>query len=221
MRTINEAIIHCTATRRNWMKGHDVNAKRDEFRRWHVEDNGWDDIGYHYIIDYDGSIAIGRTVPVIGAHVSGHNDYSIGIALVGGHGSSETDQFQQHYTDAQDRALRKLLDELKSKYGFTKISGHNEYAAKACPGFSVKAWYKKGVQASTYVDPIAAKIDKVGKDLGKGAAGTGVGWGASRLWASAPEWAIDALWAGGIALGFVAATMVLVRLKRTWFNGKN
>jgi hypothetical protein len=43
-------IVHCSAT----PEGRDVKA--EEVRRWHVEENGWSDIGYHWIIELDGEL---------------------------------------------------------------------------------------------------------------------------------------------------------------------
>lgn len=140
MREITEAIIHCTATRADWWKTRTTNQKVEEIRRWHVEDNGWSDIGYHFLIDRNGKVATGRPIERDGAHVRGRNKGTIGICLFGGHGSSETDAFADNFTPEQDKALRKLLGDLQKKYGFTRISGHNEWAAKACPGFKVQRW---------------------------------------------------------------------------------
>lgn len=142
MRAINHLIIHCTATRADWRAGSKTSAKVSEVRKWH-KDRGWSDIGYHYLIDRDGTVATGRPVERTGAHVKGKNTGSIGIALFGGHGSSENDAFEDNFTLSQDRALRGLIDKLQSQYpNATKISGHNEFAAKACPGFRVDRWLK-------------------------------------------------------------------------------
>lgn len=141
MRRINEIIIHCAATRPDWMKGHSAEAKRDEILRWHVEERGWRDIGYHYFIDRDGRTVPGRSLQTQGAHTRGHNANSIGICLAGGHGSSENDKFSDNYTFEQEQALRVLINELKVRVpGIKKITGHNQYAAKACPGFNVPRW---------------------------------------------------------------------------------
>ena len=155
MRPINEIIVHCSATRPEWMERFPLSRKVEEIRLWHTRDRGWKDIGYHYLIDRDGTIATGRPVEQVGAHVQGHNTGTIGVCLIGGHGSSETDRFDQHFTGAQEKALRTLLADLKRRHpGVTKISGHNQYAAKACPGFSVPAWY---VGAKPPVKPEPAK----------------------------------------------------------------
>ena len=145
MRDINEIIIHCTATRANWREGQRTSTKVAEVKRWHTapkpEGRGWSDIGYHLLIDRDGTVAKGRPIERNGAHVVGHNTGTIGVSLFGGHGSAETDAFADNFTQAQNAALRKLINDLRSEYpNITKITGHNEYAAKACPGFNVSKW---------------------------------------------------------------------------------
>lgn len=155
MRPLNEVIVHCTATRPEWMVGATLVAKVAQIRVWHTRDNGWRDIGYHFLIDRDGAVATGRPLEQVGAHTQGKNTGTIGIALVGGHGSAATDKFQEHFTPEQDRALRKLLADLRSKYpSITKVSGHNQYAAKACPGFNVPSWLAEAARK-----PVAKPVD--------------------------------------------------------------
>jgi len=139
---VDEIIVHCSATRPDWYRSLSLQAKRDEIRRWHLA-NGWSDIGYHWLIDRDGAVLSGRPETVIGSHVAGHNSGSIGICLIGGHGSSESDPFLRNFTAAQDVTLRQLIAGVSARTRITKVSGHNEYAAKACPGFNVPAWFKE------------------------------------------------------------------------------
>ena len=141
MRDINEIIIHCTDTPPSWGQMLTPRQQLAEIRRWHVEENGWKDIGYHYIVTRDGTVVKGRPVDQVGAHVKGHNANSIGVCLIGGKGGTADDSFSQHFTDAQNAALRNLIDALRRDFpAIKKISGHNEYAAKACPCFRVAAW---------------------------------------------------------------------------------
>lgn len=139
---VREIIVHCSDTRPDWMADRPISEKRAEIRRWHMEDRGWRDIGYHWVIDRDGKIASGRLETVIGAHVEGHNSGTIGICLIGGHGCSASDQFSEHFTTAQDVTLRGLLQGIGMRTQISTISGHNQYAAKACPGFHVPTWLK-------------------------------------------------------------------------------
>jgi N-acetyl-anhydromuramyl-L-alanine amidase AmpD len=140
VRPIKELIIHCTATRPDWWKSRTANQKVREVRKWHVEDRGWSDIGYHFLIDRDGTVVEGRPLERAGAHVKGRNKDSIGIALFGGHGAAESDRFADNFTPEQAEALETLLDRLREEFNVRTIRGHNEYAAKACPGFRVRDW---------------------------------------------------------------------------------
>lgn len=135
MRKINKLIVHCSAT----PEGKDI--KTETIRSWHVNNNHWKDIGYHYIIELDGSIHKGRDENAIGAHCSGQNANSIGICYIGGvakDGKTPKDT----RTDAQKQSLIELLKELKAKYPNATIHGHREFAAKACPSFDAKYEYK-------------------------------------------------------------------------------
>lgn len=149
-RPISEIIVHTTATRPEWWKSRTVNQKIKEIRRWHVEDRGWSDIGYHYVIDRDGKIGTARPLGRVGAHTKGHNTGSVGIALLGGFGGAQDDGFDAHYTPAQDKAARELITAIMAKHQIAKISGHNEYAAKACPCFDVQAWWSKSKPRPIY-----------------------------------------------------------------------
>lgn len=135
MRRINKLIVHCSAT----PEGRDI--KTETILGWHVNDNHWSDIGYHYVIELDGSVHTGRPESVIGAHCLGQNANSIGICYVGGltkDGKAPKDT----RTDAQKQALIELLKSLKEKYPNATIHGHREFAAKACPCFDAKNEYK-------------------------------------------------------------------------------
>lgn len=142
MRKLTEIIVHCSATRANWMHDAPVTAKVAEIRRWHVQDRGWRDIGYHYVIDRDGAVALGRPLGQTGSHVKGRNTGTVGICLIGGHGSSAYDDFSDNFTQAQDRALRAVIADLRRKYGNLDVSSHSDYAAKACPGFKADKWLR-------------------------------------------------------------------------------
>ncbi|MBQ0048079.1 MAG: N-acetylmuramoyl-L-alanine amidase [Prevotellaceae bacterium] len=77
MRTINELIIHCSAT----AEGKDFTAA--DIDRWHRV-QGWSGIGYHFVIRLDGTVEPGRPIDKAGAHCSGHNANSLGICYIGG-----------------------------------------------------------------------------------------------------------------------------------------
>ena len=144
MRTINEIIIHCSDTQ----EGCDVKAK--DIRQWHTTPKekggrGWSDIGYHYVVDLNGTIELGRPVERVGAHCIGrdgsdHNSHSIGICYIGGRRIRPDGHWEwaDTRTLAQREALRKLVDMLRAVYPKATVHGHNEFAARACPCFDVR-----------------------------------------------------------------------------------
>lgn len=140
---VDEIVVHCSATTKSWANGKTNKQMLEEIRSWHVKGNGWADIGYHWVIFPDGSVLPGRAETVIGAGVAGHNSGVIHVCLIGGHGSAETDSFDQHFTAAQKKSLLAKLQDISSRTPITRISGHNEWAAKACPGFNVPKFLKE------------------------------------------------------------------------------
>lgn len=129
MRKISEIILHCSDT----PAGREVTV--DDIRRWHVDERGWSDIGYHYVVYLDGTVHEGRPEAIQGAHCRGHNKQSIGICYIGG-GSGEDTR-----TEEQKDALVDLLLILKTKYPDAKIYGHRDFSNKQCPSFDATKEY--------------------------------------------------------------------------------
>lgn len=138
MRTVNKIIVHCSDT----PEGRDDRAA--DIKRWHTakppKGNGWSDIGYHYVIDLDGTVEPGRPVDTVGAHCSGHNADSVGVCYVGGRGTDGLPKDTR--TVPQKFALRTLLKYLLQKYPGAQIYGHRDFANKPCPCFDAKTEYK-------------------------------------------------------------------------------
>ena len=135
MRAINEAIIHYSATPED--KPFDVKDIRD----WHVNGNGWSDIGYHFYIDLYGEIHKGRDIAKIGAHVKGMNRNSIGICYCGGVEVDGKTPKDTRY-DCQKEALTAVIRTLKAMYPEAVVHGHRDFSNKACPSFDATEEYK-------------------------------------------------------------------------------
>lgn len=134
MRPISGLVVHCSAT----PAGRPFRAA--DIDRWHRE-NGWNGIGYHFVIPLDGSIEPGRDLDVAGAHVSGHNARTIGICYVGGMNAQNTAPLDT-LSARQSDALEILLLGLRAKWPNTTIRGHRDYpkVAKACPSLDMRTW---------------------------------------------------------------------------------
>lgn len=128
-RWITKIIVHCAAT----PEGKDFTVA--DIDRWHKV-KGWKCIGYHFVIYRDGSVHEGRPIDMIGAHCKGFNSHSIGICYIGGC-TADGKHAKDTRTPEQKRALRQLLEKLHSKYPNASIHGHNEFANKACPCYSM------------------------------------------------------------------------------------
>lgn len=138
MRDINKIILHCSATR----EGQDIST--ETIRGWHVNERGWSDIGYHYVILLDGTVDKARPVERQGAHVRGHNKGSIGICYVGGCDADMNPKDTR--TDLQKDSLTELISYLMDSYEDATLHGHNEFSSKACPSFNVKEEYKELIE---------------------------------------------------------------------------
>lgn len=167
MRPINLIVVHCTATPNGrWTTAADMDGwhkargfRRDlAARKRFSPDLGH--IGYHHVIYTNGAIANGRGYDEIGAHTSGHNKASLGIAMVG------TDRFSA----AQWESLRGLINALTQQQGLNparypsaRVVGHRDLSPdqdgdgviepqewlKTCPGFDVAAWRRGGMEPLT------------------------------------------------------------------------
>ena len=133
MRRINEIIIHCTATRAN------QSVTLADIDRWHKE-RGFKGIGYHYVIDTNGLILVGRNEIEVGAHCEGRNLNSIGICYIGGLNAGDNHP-EDTRTSQQKDAIIDLIKEIVNRHPIKLITGHNVYANKKCPCFNAKEEY--------------------------------------------------------------------------------
>ena len=134
MRKVTELIWHCTAT----PEGREVTVA--EIDRWHKE-RGWSGIGYHKVVHLDGRVSEGRPETQVGAHVANRNANTIGYTYVGGTEKGNVKKAKDTRTDAQKRTMERLTREAIARYGLTLVSGHSDYANKACPCFNARAEY--------------------------------------------------------------------------------
>jgi N-acetyl-anhydromuramyl-L-alanine amidase AmpD len=113
-------------------------ASFEAVRRYHIEERGWSDIGYHYYIEKDGKIHQGREEDKIGAHcrAADMNHKSLGICFEGHHDHED-------WTYEQKDSALFLIQKLKMRYNIPKdhIIGHREAydiegveRKKTCPG---------------------------------------------------------------------------------------
>mgnify|MGYP002625761427 CR=1 FL=1 len=133
MRRIGLIVVHCSATRED-RRYTLVQLIRDHQARFGFT-------GYHYYITRDGHTYQTRHEQLVGAHAWGYNQHSLGVCYEGGldsHGQPADTR-----TEAQKRALLKLLRRLKAEHPDACILGHRNLPGvkKACPCFAAQAEY--------------------------------------------------------------------------------
>jgi len=99
----------------------------EQIHNFHINNNGWAGIGYHFYIRKDGTIYRGRPEKYVGAHCENYNSVSLGICLEG--------NFEiEKPTEKQIQSVTDLVKYLRKKYGDFKLVGHRDLNATACPG---------------------------------------------------------------------------------------
>lgn len=170
MSQINKVVIHCSATANGKPLRNATETAAQVIDRWHKErgykrsdsackrfNPALKHIGYHVVIDTDGTIEYGREIGERGAHVKGHNTGSIGICLVGGVGV-DNEKSHGRYTESQWHALKQVLVTLAPQCSQAEIMGHRDLSPdlngdgtiqprewlKTCPNFDVRTWLDQG-----------------------------------------------------------------------------
>jgi len=120
-----------------------TNCTIKDLYTWHVIDNKWNFIGYHFFITKDGKIYKCREIEWNGAHCKEQkmNNRSIGICLEGCYEKYEYKKGKfiedKIVPELQMNALIELTQNLTEKYKIptAKVKRHHDFASyKLCPG---------------------------------------------------------------------------------------
>lgn len=152
--SVQFAIVHHTAGPNSYSPAQAAAIMRG-IQLYHVKSNGWNDIGYNFLVDRYGTVYEGRfggiDRNVVGAHALGFNTGAVGVALIGTFESSSP-------PPAAEAALERLLawrldiahvDPLSTLNAISggserypaglpvflrAISGHRDTGQTSCPG---------------------------------------------------------------------------------------
>jgi hypothetical protein len=148
------AVVHHTATTNAYSCARSASIVRG-IEVYHVKGNGWDDIGYNFLVDACGQVFEGRwggiERNVVGAHSGGFNSGTVGVSMIGTYDHVAPSKAQQ---DALVKLLAWRLDvghvDPLSLVPFVSggngkfpagrmvnlraVSGHRDTYVTACPG---------------------------------------------------------------------------------------
>ncbi len=170
--SIRLAIVHHTAGVNGYTQAEAAAIVRG-IEVYHVKSNGWNDIGYNFLVDRFGTVYEGRyggiEQNVIGAHAQGFNTGSVGIAVLGTYEDGGI-------SPAAEKALSELVSwrldlahvDPVSTLGYISngnprfpaglpvflraVSGHRDTGQTSCPGTTLYA----------HLDALAAAAQAVG-----------------------------------------------------------
>jgi hypothetical protein len=140
MGSITCLTVHHDGNRVSGMRTQSECARRIEgIRRYHVDQKGWADIGYHYIIDPMGRVWEGRPTSLQGAHVGGDmNKHNLGVMVMGNFD-------QQQPTGEQLATLDAFVTQQMRNYriGLRDLRTHQEWKPTSCPGRALQAYMNR------------------------------------------------------------------------------
>jgi N-acetylmuramoyl-L-alanine amidase len=170
------AIVHHTAGRNDYSRA-EAAAIVKGIQLFHVQGNGWNDIGYNFLVDRFGTVYEGRfggiDRNVVGAHALGFNTGSVGIALLGTYGNTAPSVAAQNaiarliawrldLAHVDPTSFLTFVSGGSERYGIgvpvllSAVSGHRDTGFSECPGNALYA--RLGAIAATARDIGGLKI---------------------------------------------------------------
>jgi hypothetical protein len=148
------AVVHHTAASNDYSQS-DVPAIIRSMQAYHMDANGWSDLGYNFVVDKFGGVWEGRAGginnAVVGAHAAGFNTGSVGVAVMGNYVNVSS-------TTAARESVASVIGYRLHQYGVSptgrvqltsggsstipagtvvdlpRVVGHRDVGATACPG---------------------------------------------------------------------------------------
>jgi hypothetical protein len=148
------AVVHHTASSNNYSAAQVPGILRS-MQAFHMDGNGWSDIGYNFLVDKYGRIWEGRgggtTRPVVGAHAAGFNTGSVGVSIIGNHtGSNASAAAREGVSRVIGYKLQAYRVHPQGRVNFRSggsttipagqvvnlptVVGHRDVGSTACPG---------------------------------------------------------------------------------------
>ncbi|HWH35978.1 MAG TPA: N-acetylmuramoyl-L-alanine amidase [Acidimicrobiales bacterium] len=141
---ISRLIVHHTVTS---VDEPDPAARVRAIYAYHVQGNGWDDIGYNFVVDAAGRVYEGRATGngrhdgeddagrgVVGAHAGGHNTGSVGVAILGTYTSEGITPTDAALDAVSAIAAWKFGPRTIDPVAAGTLIGHRDVTPTGCPG---------------------------------------------------------------------------------------
>ena len=146
MRHIRYIAVHCTASQ--------PTQSVDNILKYWKDTLHWKTVGYHFLIEADGTINKLLDIKEVSNGVQGFNSETINVCYIGG--IDKQGNALDTRTNNQKISLRKVLTDLRKLFFYAQIQGHRDFSPdldgdgkiepnewmKMCPCFDAMAEYK-------------------------------------------------------------------------------
>ena len=157
--SVQFALVHHTAGTNSYTRSQSAAIVRG-IEMYHVQGNGWNDIGYNFLVDKYGQVFEGRfggvDRNVIGAHAEGFNTGSVGVAVLGTYNSSAPPVVARNavanllawrldLAHVDPRSTLTWMSGGNPRFGsgvpvvLRAVSGHRDTGFTSCPGAALYA----------------------------------------------------------------------------------
>jgi hypothetical protein len=157
--SVQFAVVHHTAGTNAYTPSQSAAIVRG-IEIYHVQGNGWNDIGYNFLVDKYGQVFEGRyggvDKNVIGAHAEGFNTGSVGVAMLGTYGSTAPPLVARNalahllawrldLAHVDPRSTLTWISGGNARFGagvpvmLRAVSGHRDTGFTTCPGAALYA----------------------------------------------------------------------------------
>lgn len=113
-------------------------------QNYHMNSNGWSDIGYNFLVGEDGNAYEGRGWDRVGAHATNYNSVAIGVCVMGTYTSRNPNAAAQNVVQ-QLISCGISRGKLSSSYS---LHGHRDGVCTECPGNTfyntIRTWPRYG-----------------------------------------------------------------------------
>lgn len=111
-----------------WHHSATSTGSAEGFAKYHVEKHDWPGIGYHFVIEKDGTIKQTNELTTVSYHCPGRNTDGVGVCLVGNFSNSMP-------TKEQMQSATWLGREIRKRVGKNLTSApHGDFKDTSCPG---------------------------------------------------------------------------------------
>lgn len=149
------AVVHHTAGSNNYTTVAQAEQQIRNDAAYHINVQGWCDLGYNFVVDKWGNIYEGRakslTEPVVGAHAGGFNTGTVGVAMLGTYDALPSAATQQAVAQIIGWRLGQYGVDPRGTMSYTtgvgvnsrfqnqtvtlpRVIGHRDVGYTACPG---------------------------------------------------------------------------------------